>query len=86
MRHTDKIYRQIDWIEDGMWLGDVATIIKDWDYVCSKIGKKIHLSIENKSPSSLWQLDSNADKLFTMFYAEDIDYYTNYLKENADIH
>ena len=82
----DKIYRQIDWIEDGMWLGDVATIHKDWDYVCSKIGKKIHLSLENKSPSSLWQLDSNAEKLFMMFYAEDIDYYNNYLKENADIH
>jgi hypothetical protein len=81
-----KIYRQIDWIEDGMWLGDVANIQKDWDYVCSKIGKKINLEIQNKSTSAVWRLDSEADKLYKIFYADDIDYYTNYLKQNADIY
>lgn len=80
-----KKYQQVEWIEDGMWLGDVSHIERDWDFVCSTIGKKIDLKIENKSASSEWRLDSEAYDLFKMFYAEDIDYYTKFSKENADI-
>lgn len=80
-----KIYKQVEWLEDGMWLGDVSHIERDWDFVCSTIGKKIDLKIENKSASSEWRLDSEAYELFKMFYAEDIDYYTKFSKENADI-
>lgn len=75
------IYEQIDWIEDGMWLGNLDNIEKDWDHVCTKIGEKINLQIQNQSNSAFWRLDAEAHNLYEMFYANDINYYKNYLKK-----
>lgn len=70
-----RAYQQSTWIDEDIWLGDIAKIEEDWNYVCQRLGTGIYLPMRNETNSQEWRLDEDAEQLVNIFYKEDFDLY-----------